>query len=165
MLFSEKIFFLKRLTKPKLQIFFDYNDNKSCKGGPKQNFGQSWHYWVNSVALSKEKKKGCFYTVLGTCQKTFVTGCRYLIHGEIVINHYKFIIVKSFTNYVREIFYYNWEFTQMCRILVLLEGFEQSSRLKNEKNYSHRKKFRQINYFCIGNFFSKNVSSLDFLPK
>ena len=24
---------------------------------------------------SKEKKKGCFYTVLGTCQKTFVTGC------------------------------------------------------------------------------------------
>ena len=27
------------------------------------------------MALSKEKKKGCFYTVLGTCQKTFVTGC------------------------------------------------------------------------------------------
>ena len=27
------------------------------------------------MALSKEKKKGRFYTVLGTCQKTFVTGC------------------------------------------------------------------------------------------
>ena len=27
------------------------------------------------MALSKEKKKGCFYTVLGTCQKTFVTSC------------------------------------------------------------------------------------------
>ena len=27
------------------------------------------------MALSKEKKKGCLYTVLGTCQKTFVTGC------------------------------------------------------------------------------------------
>ena len=27
------------------------------------------------MALSKEKKKGCFYTVSGPCQKTFVTGC------------------------------------------------------------------------------------------
>ena len=68
-------FFLKRLTKPKLEIFFDYNDNESCKEGHKQNFGKSWHYWVNSVALSKENKKRCFYTVFGTCQKTFVTGC------------------------------------------------------------------------------------------
>ena len=34
---------------------------------------------VNSVALNKEKIKGCFYTVLGTCQKTFVTGCMYEI--------------------------------------------------------------------------------------
>ena len=73
------VFFLKWLTKPKPEIFFDYNGNESCKGGPKQNFGKSWHYWVNSVALSKEKKKGCFYTVLGTCQKTFVTGCMYFL--------------------------------------------------------------------------------------
>ena len=72
-----RFFFLKRLTKPKPEIFFDYNGNESCKGGPKQNFGKSWHYWVNSVALSKEKKKGCFYTILGTCQKTFVNGCMY----------------------------------------------------------------------------------------
>ena len=60
-----------------------YNGNESCKGGPKQNFGKSWHYWVNSVALSKEKKKGRFYTVLGTCQKTFVTGCILLVAEKI----------------------------------------------------------------------------------
>ena len=54
--------FPKWLSKLKLQLFFDYNDNESCKGGHKQNFGKSWNYWVNSVALSKEKKKGCFYT-------------------------------------------------------------------------------------------------------
>ena len=27
------------------------------------------------LSLFKDKKKGCFYTVLGTCQKTFVASC------------------------------------------------------------------------------------------
>ena len=84
--FTEKLFFLKWLTKP--EIFFDYNGNESWEGGPKQIFCKSWHYWVSSVALSKEKKKGCFYTVLGTCQKTFVTGCIIQILCEIYFEDY-----------------------------------------------------------------------------
>ena len=40
-LFSENIFFLKWLTKLKLEISFDFNVNESCKGGHKQNFGES----------------------------------------------------------------------------------------------------------------------------
>ena len=59
-LFNRKIFFLKWLTKQKLQIFFDYNGNESWRGGYKQNFGKSWHYWVNSEALSKVTKRGRF---------------------------------------------------------------------------------------------------------
>ena len=35
-LFSGKIFFLQWLTKPKPEIFFNYNGNESCKGGHKQ---------------------------------------------------------------------------------------------------------------------------------
>ena len=34
-------------------------------------FGQSWHYWVNSVALSKEKKKGCFLYCFRHLSKDF----------------------------------------------------------------------------------------------
>ena len=53
-------YFLKRLKKPKLEIFFDYNYNESCKGGHEQKFGKSWNYWVNSVALSIKTKSTTF---------------------------------------------------------------------------------------------------------
>ena len=54
-LFSSQIFFfLKRLTKPKLQIFFDYNGNESCKGGLK--ILARAEITETSQALSKETK-------------------------------------------------------------------------------------------------------------
>ena len=39
--FVKKNLFTKELTKQQLQIFFDYNGNKSWRGGVKKNFGKS----------------------------------------------------------------------------------------------------------------------------
>ena len=46
------------------------------------------------MALNKEKKKGCFYTVLGTCQKTFVNSCTYILSNIFDENFVK----VTFTN-------------------------------------------------------------------
>ena len=81
----------------------------------------------------------CFKIVIGFNSLTSVWG-RYIMKLKILYvsdtwwNPFK-IIVKSFMNYVREIFTNNWGFTQMCKILVLLEGFEQSSRLKKKSGW------------------------------
>ena len=48
--------------------------NESCKGGHRQNFGKNWNYWVKSVAISKENKKGCYYTEISTCSNTSWNG-------------------------------------------------------------------------------------------
>ena len=83
-------------TKPNVEIFFDYNGNKSCKEGHKQNFGKSWNYWVNSVALSKEKQKWCFYTEISS---------HLILFGHHCMTFHKFMLVMNFVQ-IWQFFYF-----------------------------------------------------------
>ena len=59
-LFSGKIFFLKWLTKPKPEIFFDYNGNESCKGGHKQLLARADITESTQWLSVKKRKRGIF---------------------------------------------------------------------------------------------------------
>ena len=88
----KRFFFLNMITKPKLQIFFDPIGNESCKGGPKQNFGKSWNYWVNLVDLSIKTKSTTFQWEISPWAKTFLANCRsQKDHAKDEINIYVYL--------------------------------------------------------------------------
>ena len=59
---------------PKTRNVFDYNVNELLM----RTLAKFWQELILLSQLSGSLlKKGCFYTVLGTFQKTFVTSCTY----------------------------------------------------------------------------------------